>query len=173
MKKYSGACLALCLVMLLQMLCIPVMATETENTQSTEMTIPAGTTQTLEFGQAPTARGCRTLDAQIPLDGSERMLESAQAAFVYERNTGTVIYAYNPDTTRSPGALTKIVTAIVAIENGNLEDNVTVRSTSIDELPRDAMKVKPELKNEEILSLKDLLNCLIVSTANDAAITIA
>ena len=96
MKKYSGACLALCLVMLLQMLCIPVMATETENTQPTEMTIPAGTTQTLEFGQAPTARGCRTLDAQIPLDGSERMLESAQAAFVYERTTGTVIYAYNP-----------------------------------------------------------------------------
>lgn len=173
MKKYSGVCLALCLVMLLQMLCIPVMATETENTQPTEMTIPAGTTQTLEFGQAPTARGCRTLDAQIPLDGSERMLESAQAAFVYERTTGTVIYAYNPDTTRSPGALTKIVTAIVAIENGNLEDNVTVRSTSIDELPRNAIKVKPELKNEEILSLKDLLNCLIVSTANDAAITIA
>lgn len=172
MKKYSGLCVALCLLLLLQMLCIPVLATETENTQSAQ-TIPEGSNQVLEFGAAPTARGCRTLDGQIPLDGSERMLESAQAAFVYERNTGTVIYSYNPDTTRSPGALTKIVSAIVAIENSDLSEEVLIRSTTFDYLPNNAIKLKPNLKNEETVTVKDLVYGMIVSMANDAAVSLA
>lgn len=171
MRKYSGLCVALCVALLMQLLCIPVLATETENTQSAEETLPAGTAQTLEFGAAPTARGCRTLDGQIPLDGSERMLESAQAAFVYERNTGTIIYAYNPDITRSPGALTKIVSAIVAIENGNLADKVTINSTSFDYLPQ--ASIKAGLKNEEVMTLEDLLHFMILDMANDAAVIIA
>lgn len=167
MKKYSGLCMMLCLILLLQTLCVPALATETEGT------LPAATesSQIVEFGAAPTVRGCRTLNAQIPLDGSERMLESAQAAFVYERNTGTVIYSYNPDTTRSPGALTKIVSAIVAIENGNLEDKVTIRSTSFDYLPQ--ASIKAGLKNEEIMTLEDLLHYMILDMANDAAVMIA
>lgn len=171
MKKNSAVCMLLCLAMLLQLLCVPVLATETEDIQSTEDTLPIGNTQELAFGQAPTARGCRTLNAQVPLDGSERMLESAQAAFVYERNTGTVIYSYNPDTTRSPGALTKIVSAIVAIENGNLDDEVTIRSTDFDYLPQAA--IKAELKNEDVMTLRDLLHHMILGMANDAAVTIA
>lgn len=171
MRKYSCLCVALCLVVLMQMLCTPVFATQTDSTQPAQDNSTLGSAQTLEFGAAPTARGCRTLDGQIALDGSERMLESAQAAFVYERTTGTIIYSYNADITRSPGALTKIVSAIVAIENGNLEDKVTIRSTSFDYLPK--ASIKAGLKNEEIMTLQDLLYYMILDMANDAAVVIA
>lgn len=169
MKKLS---LLLCLVLLVQMLVLPVFATETPTeSQPTEAATEEPTAPNAAYGTATVASGCRTIDGQIPLGGSDRILESAQAAFVYEQNTGTVLYAYNPDTSMSPGALTKILTAIVAIENGNLSDEVTISTTNYSSLPAGALNSK--LKNGEVLTLEDLLHCLILSMANDAAISIA
>ena len=115
--------------------------------------------------------GCRTIDAQVPLGTDARMLESAVSAFAYERNTGTVVYAYNPDLKLQPGTLTKIVASIVAIENGNLDDEVKVNSRNYKYLPPQAKNAK--LKEGEILTLRDLLYCMFLEWANDAAVTIA
>lgn len=168
MKKISPIKRILCLLLALQMLCVPVYGTETQ--EQTAETVP-NTVVTGEYGTNSILSGCRTLDGQIPLGGSDRMLETAQAAFVYETTTGTVLYAYNPDTTMSPGALTKILTAIVAIENGNLEDKVSISTANYSSLPGGVLDV--DLKNEEVLTLKELLYCLILGMANDAAISIA
>lgn len=162
MKKNSCLIWVLCLVLLLQMLCVPVFATETVD----DAPVTNGT-----YGTNSVLNGCRTLDGMVPLGGSDRMLDTAQAAFVYEQNTGTVLYAYNPDTSMSPGALTKILTAIVAIENGNLSDVVTISTANYSSLPDGALNSK--LKNGEMITLKDLLYCLIMGMANDAAISIA
>lgn len=162
MKKFSCMTRLLCLLLALIMVCTPVSAAETEG-ESTSITGSYGTNSVLN--------GCRTMDGMIPLGGSERILDSAQAAFVYELNTGTVMYSYNPDTSISPGALTKILTAIIAIENGNLEDRVAISTANYYTLPANVQNAK--LKNGEILTLKDLLYSLIVRMANDAAISIA
>ena len=174
MKKLSCLFLALCLL-LSQLLCIPVFATETdpeatETEPSVEEYVPEAV-PTVPFGMASITNGCRTMEAQVPLGGSDRMLDSAQAAFVYELNTGTLLYSYNPDNVMSPGALTKMLTAIVALENSSLDEEVTVSTASHSTLPAGARNSK--LKNGEILTIEELLYCLIVDMSNDAALAIA
>ena len=171
MKKIST--LLLCLLLTVQMLLVPAHATEPQ-----EPTIaPALPGQVLndgmEFdnGLVTIMNGCRTLDAQVPLGTDARMLESAVSAFAYERNTGTVVYAYNPDMKLQPGTLTKIVASIVAIEEGNLDDEVKVSSRNYRYLPPQAKNAK--LKEGEVLTLRDLLYCMFLEWANDAAVTIA
>ena len=177
MKKISAPCLVLALLLLLQCMYIPVLAAETEDSAvpTVSETVPeetvAETAPTVAYGTASVTSGCRTIEAQVPLGGSERMLETAQAAFVYEKNTGTVIYAYNPDMKMSPGGLNMIMTAIVAIEKGNLDDEVTISTRNYSSLPAGALNQK--LKEGEVMTLRDLLYCLVLGSANDAAITIA
>ena len=171
MKKLSS--LLLCMLLLAQMLLIPVNATESQ----TETMAPAQPGQILNDGMeydnglVTIMNGCRTLDAQVPLGTDARMLETAVSAFAYERNTGTVVYAYNPDLKLQPGTLTKIVAAIVAIEEGNLDDEVKVSSRNYRYLTPGAKNAK--LKEGEILTLRDLLYCMFLEWANDAAVTIA
>lgn len=173
MKKIF--CLILCLLLVVQYTYIPVAATETqavdETVSETQNVVVTTTDSSAEYGTATVLNGCRTLDAQVPLGGDSRMLDTAVSAFVYERNTGTVVYAYNPDMTVQPGTLAKIVTAIVAIENGNLDDEVTVSSRNYKYLPAGAKNAN--LKEGEVLTLRDLLYCMFLQWANDAAVTIA
>ncbi|MBQ7801537.1 MAG: D-alanyl-D-alanine carboxypeptidase [Oscillospiraceae bacterium] len=174
MKKISAFLLAL---LTLLCLCFPAYASETEDptAQTVQETTaePAveETAPVVAYGTASVTSGCRTIEAQVPLGGSERMLESAQSAFVFEENTGTVIYAYNPDMKMSPGGLNMIMTAIVAIEKGNLDDEVTISTRNYSSLPAGALNQK--LKEGEVMTLRDLLYCMVLGSANDAAITIA
>ena len=172
MKKLSCLSLLLCVLLLAQMLYIPVSATETDPIEETiAPTAPEYTID--ELGAVTVNSGCRTVEAQVPLGGSNPILKTAKSAFIYELNTNTVIYNYNPDITISPGTLAKLVTAIVAIENGNLDQELTVNSMSYRTLPGSAVRVNAGLKEGEKMTLRDMLHCLIMHWANDAAVTIA
>ena len=133
MKKQTVISLVLSVTMLLGCLSIPASAfsldeietvpvqQETAVTESTTagangMELPSSAAH-LPFGQASILQGCRTIDGMMPLAGSERRLATSQGVFAYEVNTDTVIYSYNPDVKLSTGTLSKIVTALVAIEN--------------------------------------------------------
>ena len=174
MKKNRIAYLLLALMLLVQIL-IPASATGTEQPQ-TEETLPSmegALAPEAAYGTATVTSGCRTFNAQVPLGGSDRKLETAISAFAYERNTGTVVYFYNPDQELQPGTFTKIVTAIVALENGDPDAVVTVNSMAYKSLPAGATTAKPYLKEGEELTLNDLLHLMVLTWANDATITIA
>ena len=176
MKKLSCLSLLLCVLLLAQMLIFPVFATETETatTEPIETVAPTAPEYTAaDLGEVSVLSGCRTLDAQVPLGGSNAILKSAKSAFIYELNTNTVIYNYNPDLSLSPGTLAKLVTAIVAIENGDLDQELTVNSVSYKTLPGSAVRVNAGLKEGEKMTLRDMLHCMIMTWANDAAVTIA
>lgn len=176
MKKLSAVSLLLCFVLLVQLF-VPAYAAETEEPSETvQETLPSAEGETApvaEYGTASVLSGCRTINAQVPLDGSDRILDTAVSAFVYERNTGTVVYACNPDMELQPGTFAKIVAAIVAIENGDLDAVVTVNSQSFKSLPAGATTADPYLKEGEELTLEDLLHLMVLTWANDAAVTIA
>ena len=171
MKKISCMSLLLCLLLLLQLVTVPVFATETEQIEAVQPTAPEYTAE--ELGDVTVSLGCRTIDAQVPLGGNSPMLQTARAAFIYEVNTNTVLYNYNPDLVVSPGALAKLVTAIVAIEKGDPEQELTVNSMSYKTLPGSAVRVNAGLKEGEKMTLRDMLHCMIMTWANDAAVTIA
>ena len=176
MKKLRLIHFLLCLVLLSQMVLTPALATAPQEGEETLPTLSSAEGQIApeaEFGSATVLSGCRTFNAQVPLGGSDRKLETAVSAFAYERNTGTVVYFYNPDQEVQPGTFTKIVTAIVALENGDPDALVTVNSLSYKSLPTGAKTADPYLKEGEQLTLNDLLHLMILTWANDATVTIA
>lgn len=112
------------------------------------------------------------LDAQKPLGGSEKLLDTAKAAILYELTSNTMVYAWNPDESIDPSGMNKILTAMLALEKGNPEDLVTVSRTVVQSAAL-VGSVSAGLKYGEQIKLKDLLFCMMVGSANDAAVVIA
>ena len=173
MKKIKLATFLLALLLSLQCLCVPVSATEATETQPTETipSAPLSAVPDVAYGGASINYGCRTINGKTPLAGSDRILQTAQAAFVYDANTQTVIYSYNPDTPLMPGSLAKIMTAMVALEHMSPDTPITCSTRWNEQLPYRA-QVSDLMEGEE-LTMDDLLYCLIVESANDAALIIA
>lgn len=175
MKKFKRLSLLLSLALLMQSLILPVSATETTASEETvAATVPSvsATTQSTEvpFGTACIQNGCRTINGMVPLAGSEKRLETAQAAFLYEIDTGTVVYAYNPDMEMGSGTLSKIVMAMVVLDNCDMSERITINTNNISKL---GGATNLNMKNGETLTVEDLLCCLLMYNANDAAVVLA
>ncbi len=93
---------------------------------------------------------------------------TSQAAFFVDTGTGEVLYQKNPHKKTSIASLNKIMTAIVALENRNLEDKYLI-SRAVTEVEPDEMILLPGEK----LTLKELLEGVFLVSANDAAEAIA
>lgn len=180
MKKVTLLSRILCAALLFQSILVPAGAVPVEvpQTVAVEETIPAETessfmknNSTLPFGQLSIQEGCRSIEGLQPLGGSERMLATSQAAMVFEANTGTVIYSYNPDTKIVPGSLAKIVTGYLALQFCELDEEVKANSANISRLP--AGSKHKDMKHDEVMTVEDLVHCLLLESANDAAIVLA
>lgn len=93
---------------------------------------------------------------------------SAQTAIMVEANTGEILYEKNADQKAYPASITKIMTALLAIENGNLDKKVKVSEN--------ASGVEGSsiyLETGEKIPLRDLVYGLMLRSGNDAAIAIA
>lgn len=93
---------------------------------------------------------------------------SATSAVVMEAGSGRVIYAKNPEAKMPMASTTKIMTALVAIERGNLDDIVTVSDNAFGE-PGSSIFLG---RGEKVI-LRDLLYGLMLQSGNDAAVAIA
>lgn len=92
----------------------------------------------------------------------------AEAAIVMDIETGRVLYGKNPYSIRPMASTTKIMTAIVALENGNLDEIVVVSKNAAS-----IWGSNINLKAGQEISLKELLYGLMLNSGNDAAIAIA
>ena len=99
---------------------------------------------------------------------AEEVSVSAEAAVLMETSTGEIIYARNRDERLPMASTTKIMTALVAIENGALSTPVTVDSGAVG-----VEGSSVYLRAGEVLTLEDLLYSLMLESANDAAAAIA
>ena len=93
-----------------------------------------------------------------------------EAAILIDADTGSVLFEKNANEKLYPASTTKIMTALLALEYGHLDDTVTVPK-SIAKLPKDSSLVP--LKPGEKLTMRDLLYGLMICSGNDAAVTIA
>ena len=176
MKKLKCISLILSALLFMQCVLVPVSA-ETEPTQldpaQTEQSLMPQTEE-LPFGTVCVQKGCRTINGMAPLAGSEKKLETAQSVFLFETNSNTVVYSYNPDLKLHPGTLAKIVMALVVLENCGMDDLVTVTEGIQSYVPAGVNKVQSEsLKSNEEIKVKDLLYALLLINANDAAVALA
>ena len=163
MKKTGTICLVICIF--LSMILPKVSATELLQETTTELSQEATTLP------ASAAYGCHSLDGCVPAMGSQKIIENMEAAFLYDVGSDAVIYAWNPDAVMHPASLVKIMTALIAVEQGTLTDAITVKEHVIATVSFDA--VSADLLPNEVITLEDALYCLLVGSANDAAAVIA
>ncbi len=93
---------------------------------------------------------------------------SAQSAILTDLDSGRVLYEKNSGERRAIASITKIMTALVALEHCDLEELVTVSYEST-LTEGSSMYLKPG----EILSMEELLYGLMLASGNDAALAVA
>lgn len=94
----------------------------------------------------------------------------AYSAGLFDLNRKETVYAKDIFTQRSPASITKIMTALVALKYGNLDDLVTVTATARDIEYGSSVC---DIKEGDVLSLRQLVYGLMVASGNDAAMMIA
>ena len=169
MKKNQLFSLLLALVLLFG-LTLPARAEDLdETTEPTVETAPLETEpQALAPGLTDSVLG---MNAGRSLASQADLALEDKAALLYEINSGTMVYAYNIDTQLYPASLTKVMTCLVALENGNLDDIVTVSEEAVSDLDPDGSNVA--LQPGEEMSLREMLYCVMLASANDACPVVA
>lgn len=94
---------------------------------------------------------------------------NARAAILMDAETGQVYYAKDAGNRRSPASLTKLMTAVLAVEYGKLSDVVEVseRAASV------SVGSTIGLAKGDRITLDNLLKAALVTSANDATVAIA
>ena len=111
-------------------------------------------------------------DGTMSKDGNSEIPDSTTltSAALLDVDGASVDYSYNVYEKLYPASVTKIMTALVALENGNLSDVVTV---NVDESDFAADEQTCGLKRGDQLTLEALLNGLLLHSGNDNANAIA
>ena len=103
-------------------------------------------------------------------DNDELKLGS-ESAILIDNTTGKVLYSKNSEEKKYPASTTKILTAILAIENCSLDDIVTANYEAISMVP--AGYSVAELQVGEQLTVEQLVEMLLINSADDAANVLA
>src|SRR5262252_4760212 len=93
---------------------------------------------------------------------------TARAAVIMDGASGEVLWERNAELPLPPASTTKILTAILALESGRLEERVTITEQSAETAPS-----KIGLRPGERMELSDLLYAVLLNSANDAASAVA
>lgn len=92
-----------------------------------------------------------------------------ESAILIDANTLETLYEKNSHSQLYPASTTKIMTAILAIELGNLDDVITIDQEVVNLTDGSHIALEPGEK----LTLEQLLNALLIASANDSALAIA
>lgn len=102
---------------------------------------------------------------------SDNLNLSAKAAILIDTRTNKVLYNKNANEKMYPASTTKIVTAILTLENCNLNDKVTASYNATMSIPDGYTTANIQVGEE--FTVQQLLQMLLVSSANDATNVLA
>ena len=111
------------------------------------------------------------LNFSFVFSSSEEPTLISEAAFLMDNKTGKVLYDKNSNKKMYPASTTKTITAILALEHCYLGDVVTVSYNAVMSIP--AGYSTANLQIGEQLTVEQLLQLLLVHSANDAANVLA
>lgn len=96
---------------------------------------------------------------------------SSEAAIVMENSTNTVLYSKNADEILFPGSTVKIMTCLLALENAQLTDQVTMTATGVSGVTDGGASISSQV--DEVFTIEQCLYAIMVASANDIALQIA
>ena len=103
----------------------------------------------------------------IKPDAPKAMANATDYVLV-DSDSGTILAGQNPNLRAPIASTTKIMTAVIALENYQLTDVATVSSTATSQIPSVAY-----LQTGEKMTVENLLNCMLIPSGNDAAYAVA
>ena len=109
--------------------------------------------------------------AQVP--DSAPFEVNAESAVLMEFETGTVLYAKSADRPLPPASVTKIMTLLLFMEEVDAGNISLDEQISVSEYAASMGGSQVYLEPGEVLTAEDLLKCVIISSANDAAVALA
>lgn len=146
------------------------------NTNTT--VIPSGTTNDQHLGTPPSGlqHGGDPHELVITPQDTDHPPPpvNATSAYLLDADTGATLYAQNPFMHLPMMSTTKLMTAVLVVEKGNLDQQITITSAmaqDISHLSADSTVVG--IKKGETYTLRELLYGLLLKSGNDAAVVIA
>lgn len=110
------------------------------------------------------------LTLTVNLNGvyAEELSLSSKSSILIDGETGRIFYEKNSHEKMGMASTTKIMTALIALERGNLNYKVKIDSDAVN-IEGSSIYLKPG----EVITLKDLIYGLMLRSGNDAAVAIA
>jgi D-alanyl-D-alanine carboxypeptidase len=93
-----------------------------------------------------------------------------QAGILVDLDTGEILWAKQPDLELAPASLTKVLTALIALENFSPDQPVTITSNALGQSSVDTLM---HLKAGETFTVQELLEGMLLPSGDDAASAIA
>lgn len=123
--------------------------------------VAGANTAKVKLAEPPTLPPYPTVDAPIPSFG-------AQNYVLYDVDSERFLVEKNADKAVPLASTTKIMTALLTIQNGQLTDNYTITKESAEKIGSTA-----NLRNGEQMTVNNLLYCAMLVSGNDAAFSLA
>jgi len=117
---------------------------------------------------APSAPSARPERQDVRTDAQMRGRLSSRSAILMDAKTGEVIYQHSPDLPGQPASTIKVVTGLIAIQALNDPEMIPV-SRHAASMPRSKVYLKPG----KTYRANDLINAVLLSSANDASVALA
>ena len=107
----------------------------------------------------------------LPVKAAEYWPDSVSvesgAAIVVEMETGTVLYEKNADQSYYPASITKIMTAMLALENSSLDEEVTFSAEAVYKNEGDTSHIARDVG--EVMTMEQCLYGMMLESANECA----
>lgn len=95
----------------------------------------------------------------------------AESAIVMEASTGTILYSKNIDQQQQPASITKIMTVLLALENADLDEDVTFSHNAVYSIEYDSSHIARD--EGEILTMEECLYAIMLESANECSNAVA
>ena len=96
---------------------------------------------------------------------------TSTAAVIMEDSTNTTLYAKNMDQVLYPGATVKVMTTLLALENTQLSDQITMTATGVSGVTDGGANISAQI--DEIFTVEQCLYAIMLASANDVALQLA
>ena len=113
----------------------------------------------------PAAREARAQETGHEITASQLY---AQSAVLMDADSGRILFAKNGQEERAMASTTKIMTCIMALENGDLSEEITVSAEAASQ-----PAVRLGMREGQRFRLNDLLYSLMLESHNDSAVAVA
>lgn len=144
-------------------------STEEDTASESESTSESTTETTDETDTSETEPSNELLDTDIV--STDDILLYSSACVVMDVDTGAILYSKNRSDRHYPASTTKILTALVALENSELTDVITFSEEAINSISWDYSNMELEVGDQ--LTMEEALYGILLASANEAAYGIA